>query len=300
MGTQVSGGTSPFSRVIVFLMVFALVPLACQKLKGSLSKSESPILLQGDESSALQMKSATSPEGLGHLSPIGTTPDGFALTHGSAQAEGIVVEPNRKASKERGVSKAKSGKVKLLHEVHSEELKEEKRLNQLDSQNENSRRITDDSGKTVISFPQGIALDSIRTKKEHSRAVSGTVSASKSHFNVGKTTPPSTTSLADDELALTSLVASDLPSMKSSGSDSISDSSSPKHVIRETTDSAGKANRVAHKKGPAKHPKEMQKECERAAILETMPPSYCSCEVGEFEQMECRLSDSFTGTREKF
>ena len=35
---------------------------------------------------------------------------------------------------------------------------------------------------------------------------------------------------------------------------------------------------------------EMEKECRRASLLDSMPPSYCSCDVGEFEQMECGVS----------
>lgn len=35
---------------------------------------------------------------------------------------------------------------------------------------------------------------------------------------------------------------------------------------------------------------EMERECQRASILGSMPPSYCSCDVGEFEQLECRVS----------
>lgn len=35
---------------------------------------------------------------------------------------------------------------------------------------------------------------------------------------------------------------------------------------------------------------DMEKECRRAALLESMPPSFCSCDVGEFEQMECQVS----------
>jgi hypothetical protein len=36
----------------------------------------------------------------------------------------------------------------------------------------------------------------------------------------------------------------------------------------------------------------MEKECRRASLLDSMPPSYCSCDVGEFEQMECSVSAS--------
>ena len=38
--------------------------------------------------------------------------------------------------------------------------------------------------------------------------------------------------------------------------------------------------------------KEMNSECIRSSILQTMPPSYCSCDIGEFSEMECRLSSS--------
>jgi hypothetical protein len=37
---------------------------------------------------------------------------------------------------------------------------------------------------------------------------------------------------------------------------------------------------------------DMEKECRRASLLDSMPPSYCSCDVGEFEQMECSVSAS--------
>ncbi len=35
---------------------------------------------------------------------------------------------------------------------------------------------------------------------------------------------------------------------------------------------------------------EMERECRRASLLDSMPPSYCNCDVGEFEQMECSVS----------
>jgi hypothetical protein len=38
---------------------------------------------------------------------------------------------------------------------------------------------------------------------------------------------------------------------------------------------------------------EMQKECQRASLLDSMPPAYCSCEVGEFEQLDCRVSSAY-------
>jgi len=37
---------------------------------------------------------------------------------------------------------------------------------------------------------------------------------------------------------------------------------------------------------------EMERACNRATLQESMPPSFCSCDAGEFDQLECHVSAS--------
>jgi hypothetical protein len=34
----------------------------------------------------------------------------------------------------------------------------------------------------------------------------------------------------------------------------------------------------------------MQGECEKSSLLQSMPPEYCSCDIGEFDEQVCRLN----------
>jgi hypothetical protein len=65
--------------------------------------------------------------------------------------------------------------------------------------------------------------------------------------------------------------------------------SAPKATVDLTTSPMSVSTRpVAAARLPSRP--EMERACEKVTLEGTMPPSFCSCEIGEFEQMECRVS----------